>query len=477
MRKLLLALLALALLATPAAAAEIQIDASVDGEPVDGETVTVLGITTNGTSVTPIEKTTQSGSATFTGLEAGRYVAALDTDAVTLRGRAQLAPGDESASVTIEGGSAVAGTVTRDGEPVEGATVTLTDFFGVAANTTTAGDGTFRISPVPTDLNLTLETDYRGHTFTQPVSARDEEVEVQVTEPTTDASDLVYRSVNDSRMHSARMAIVDFDTAPVRVSDYYSVYNPADRPFNGEVPIRVPTGATVAGVNDVNGNTLQYILRNSTVYVDTSISPRDATTVGIRYSTPGSSVDLTAHRYTESAMLMIAAQNGQLNDFQVTGPLQLRQYGQGSSQVQFMANATDLDPGTEFGLTYTGEPASTESPGGASGGGGDSGTRDILLAVGAAVVVVGFLVYTRQTGGLPSGDGSLADKLGGGAGGDAGADTGTCPECGTESTGSYCPECGSELRHEQEDTPKYCPGCGDEVRDDDAYCPGCGQEL
>lgn len=454
----------------------------MDGEPLSGENVSLTGIDSQDALLPSQSEELTDGSASFT-VEQGRHVVTVDLADVTLRKRVET-DANGTYDVSLEAGSLVAGTVLKGHSPLSGADVALKNSLGTVANTTADTNGTFEFSPVLLDQNLTVEVTHQGYPFTSTATAGDEDVVVSVNDPITSDEDMDYRLTQDSPLHSGRMAIVDFSRTPPTVHDYFNVHNPASRPFSGTVAIDVPEGATVDAVTTLDNQPLQYAVESGEARINFSVSPETSRPIGIHYTVPASSLTLTADRFTGSAMVYMTAGDASADQFTLEGPLSMQDpVDMGQGRTGFVATGSNLTQGEQFGVSFTGSAGSTAPTGGSTG---DDSTTSTFLAIGAALLIIAGLVYTKQGGEL-SGSGlkdsleSIGAPLGeestaGGAA--ASAAEKSCPECGTEASGSFCPECGSELRHEQgSQTPDYCPGCGDEVRDATAYCPGCGQEL
>lgn len=473
---LLVAVLMVAAMATPAAAAsEIHVDATLNGESISGENASIIGLAMDGSLIPKQVQTLEGGSTVFTGLAPGRYFVTVQHEDTSLRQRTTL-QANTSTSLNIRAGSSITGTVVdrETGEPVPNVNVSLRDFFGTASSTVTDENGTFEISPVVLDVNYTASAEHGGFDFDTRVTSGDD-VTLRVAEPITSDENIEYRATNGSQLHAGRMAVIDFDSVPVRLTDYYSAYNPSDRPFSGQLTIQKTRGADVAGVNDINGNQVPFTIENGTIYVNTTIPANDATPIGVRYALPGSSVELTADRYTESALLLIASSNAELEHLETIGPLSLEQYSQPINTIRFTATGSEVEKGTTFGVTIDRDAAPAPTSGTGTGSGTDgSGNTEIVIAVVAALAVVAVLLVSRR-GDIAGGDGeSLTDRIGsalkntGGTGAETSGST-ACPECGTETPGQFCPSCGAKAAG-------TCSGCGQEVGADVTFCPNCGQE-
>lgn len=465
MRKALVAvavLLALTATAGTATAAQLEVRATLDGEPVSGVNVSIMGLDPSGELLETQSEALQGGKAEFEVVE-GSYVVSLSLEGVTLRKRVET-DANGTFRLEMDAGPSVSGSVTRDGEPVPNASVGLKDFFGTAASGTTDGNGSFSFSPVLEGANYTAEVDYLGYPFEAPVEG--EEVSIEVSPPLTSDEGLVYRATSEARIHSGRMTFVDYSSSPPSAMDVLNVFNPHDRPFSGELSFDVPAGAEVRGVEKVvdgNARAVNYRKEIGAVVLNSSVPPGGSGTFQIFYSLTGNSITITAERYTNSTWLLATGGGVSREDLELTGPVEMQGpiTMSGGGQA-LLAIGGDLAPGTEYGMALK---STAGTPGGDSGKGGGISMDDAFIGLVLAVVLVSVLVYFGSGGGAGPLGGLLSSE-GRGA---------RCPKCGAEADGEYCPECGAELGRQVEEG--ICPNCGEAVEPGDRFCSSCGEEL
>lgn len=382
-------------MAAPASAATIDLTVKLDGESVEGVYATLTGIDPHGTLRSTQSHDLVDGSTEFEVTE-GRYVVSTSLENVTVRKRVQ-ATANGTYSITLDAGSAVAGKVLRNGEPVVNVSVSLKDDLGTVQPDVTDANGSFRFLPVLLNKNYTVEAEHGGYPFSVDASAGDLDLTVQVEDPISSDEEIEYRLTNRSQLRSGRMTIVDFNSSPTTVYDYFNVHNPTEMPFSGTLSIELPRGANVNDVTTFANQPLQHVVEGTSVKLNLSVSPGTSRPIGVHYTLPENSLSLVADRYTDSAMLFMASQGANSNQFRLAGPLSMQGTGDmGGGISGYVATANNLSEGAEYGTVFT---PSAAAPGTvpSNGGGGDSGI-ETYLAVFLAVAVVAVLIYTRSGG-------------------------------------------------------------------------------
>jgi len=270
---------------------------------------------------------------------------------------------------------------------------------------------------------------------------------------------LEYRDTNGSSMNSGRTTVADFRPASIAIHDWFSIYNPSNVSFSGDLAIALPDEAEVATVTNGSGEDLDYSIDGGSIILrNTSVPAGGSWLIGLHYDVRGNSLTLTSDRHTGEMALFMRAGRASQDQFRLRGPMRMRgPTGNQEGRPEFVATASEVERGEEFGVAFTPSAAPAEK-------GGEGNDLNVAITVAAALIAALLLGRRSDLGE------KLRNQLPDSGSPDQAERNSICPDCGTESRGVFCPSCGKPLK-------ETCPGCGEFVRTDDGFCANCGERL
>jgi len=376
---LLIALACLATVTGVAAADPVTGTVDVENGTAEGDTITV----------TPLDGSFQRlGKPVSTTVRDGRYRASGLPNATIYAVRLQRGGlshyrivSEPRANFTLSA-TLSARLVTPDGAPVADAPLTVLSRAGPPVSRLRTGpEGRIELGPLQPNRTYTLRTSRNGapYRFVLRTGTNATGAELRVRPPTADGAAL--RSTGgDPASHVVQPVERNGATTVV---ERIRLENAADRPFVGPVEVGLQSNATVRSVA-IEGQQLQYRRPTDGVAVNASLAPGSRIRVTVRYGLPDGRLAKPVLHDTDSLVVVLQGYDAERVEY--TDPLQLVN----SSGMPVPMLTTDgLSAGDRIAVTL---------PGGASGGGEESGPMPRFPATAFAVALLaivggGIVVY------------------------------------------------------------------------------------
>lgn len=377
---LLFALACLATVTGVAAADPVTGTVDVENGTAEGDTVTV----------TPMDGSFQRlGQPVSTTVRDGRYRASGLPNATIYAVRLQHGNAshyrivaERRANFTLSA-TLSARLVTPDGTPVADAPLTVLSRAGPpVARLQTGPEGRIELGPLQPNRTYTLRTTRNGapYRFVLRTGTNASNAELRVRPPTADGAAL--RSTGgDPASHVVQPVERSGATTVV---ERIRLENVADRPFVGPVEVGLPSNATVRSVV-IQDQQLQYRRTADSVAVNASLAPGSRIRVTVRYGLPDGRLAKPVLHDTDSLVVVLQGYDAE----RVEHTDSLRLVNSSGMPVPMLTTTDGLSAGDRIAVML---------PGGASGGGEESGPMPRFPATAFAVALLavvggGIVVY------------------------------------------------------------------------------------
>jgi hypothetical protein len=299
-----LALASLALLSAPAAAASVSGTVTVENGTADGATVTVTPMDSNFRRVAEPANVTVSGDSFEASnvTDAPMYFVRVDRDGVS---HYALVQKGQTASIRL--GDAISGRVVDgNGTARSGASVRVVSELGPPVASVRADEnGTFSIAPVKTNATYRLRVSIGGVPYTTRVRTGENATDVVVeTPPPTDDESRLVATGGRPASHVVQLIAPQNESGRVTGAETLTLKNPGERPFAGEVTIRLPAGAEpFTGM--YRDRRVPVAADGDSVTVNATIAAGESARVGVAYELPGTTLERTLARDVDKVAVVL----------------------------------------------------------------------------------------------------------------------------------------------------------------------------